>query len=93
MFKLLISFVLIGLLITVGYVIYKVVSDMVKQPIVPRQPDETINIDDVIDELEFKVSRAEIHAEKGIKSAEETLEYLKTELVKARELKSKINKK
>ena len=42
MFKLLISFVLIGLLITVGYVIYKVVADMVKQPIVPRQPNETV---------------------------------------------------
>jgi hypothetical protein len=84
---------LIGLLIIVGYVIYKVISDIVKQHITSRQLDEDIDINDIIDELEFKVSRAEVNAEKGIKSAEEKLVYLKIELEKARSIKDKINKK
>ncbi len=91
MFKLLIGFILIGLFIIVGYVIYKVVIDVTKQS-TPRQPNETLNIDDVIEELEFKITRVEIQAEKGIKSAEETLRYLKIDLEKARNLKNKINK-
>jgi predicted PurR-regulated permease PerM len=91
MFKLLIGFILIGLFIIVGYVIYKVVIDVTKQS-TPRQPNETLNIDDVIEELEFKITRVEIQAEKGIKSAEETLKYLKIDLEKARNLKNKINK-
>jgi hypothetical protein len=92
MFKLLIGFILIGLFIIVGYVIYKVVIDVTKQSTTPRQPNETLNIDDVIEELEFKITRVEIQAEKGIKSAEETLRYLKIDLEKARNLKNKINK-
>jgi hypothetical protein len=92
MFKLLIGFILIGLFIIVGYVIYKVVIDVTKQSTTPRQPNETLNIDDVIEELEFKITRVEIQAEKGIKSAEETLKYLKIDLEKARNLKNKINK-
>jgi hypothetical protein len=92
MFKLLIGFILIGLFIIVGYVIYKVVIDVTKQSTTPRQPNETLNIDDVIEELEFKITRVEIQAEKGIKSAEETLKYLRIDLEKARNLKNKINK-
>lgn len=87
MFKLL----LVLSIILYGYAIYKVVIDVTKQS-TPRQPNETLNIDDVIEELEFKITRVEIQAEKGIKSAEETLRYLKIDLEKARNLKNKINK-
>jgi hypothetical protein len=68
------------------------VIDVTKQSTTPRQPNETLNIDDVIEELEFKITRVEIQAEKGIKSAEETLKYLRIDLEKARNLKNKINK-
>ena len=91
MFKLLMSVLILGLVIIVGYVIFQLVKGML--PSVPTHKSNTdISIDEVIEELEWKLMRAELQAEKGIKSAEETSNYLKIELEKARNLKNKINK-
>lgn len=92
MFKLLISVVMLGLIFIVGYVAFR----LVKEALTPNAPAPPSNvntsIDEVIEELEFKVMRAELQAERGIKSAEETLTYLQSELVKAREIKNKLSK-
>ena len=91
MFKLLMGVLMLGLIIIVGYVIFRLVKEML--PSVPILKSNTdISIDEVIEELEWKLMRAELQAEKGIKSAEETSNYLKIELEKARNLKNKISK-
>lgn len=48
---------------------------------------DDINIDDVIEELEFKLQRAEIQAEKGDEEAEAKIPLIKNELKKLREWK------
>jgi hypothetical protein len=53
-------------------------------------PDENLPIDDIIEELEFKIHRAEVLAEKGVKDTEERLALLKSELTKAKEIKNKL---
>jgi predicted PurR-regulated permease PerM len=91
MFKLLMSVLILGLVIIVGYVIFQLVKEMLPSVPTPK-PNTDISIDEVIEELEWKIMRAELQAEKGIKSAEETSSYLKIELEKARNLKNKISK-
>jgi hypothetical protein len=91
MFKLLMSVLILGLVIIVGYVIFQLVKEMLSSVPTPKSNTD-ISIDEVIEELEWKIMRAELQAEKGIKSAEETSSYLKIELEKARNLKNKISK-
>jgi predicted PurR-regulated permease PerM len=91
MFKLLMSVLILGLVIIVGYVIFQLVKEMLPSAPTPKSNTD-ISIDEVIEELEWKIMRAELQAEKGIKSAEETSSYLKIELEKARNLKNKISK-
>jgi len=86
------SVVLLGLIFIVGYVAFRLVKEALTSN-APAPPSNTnSSIDEVIEELEFKVMRAELQAERGIKSAEETLTYLQSELVKAREIKNKLSK-
>lgn len=44
--------------------------------------EEDINIDDIIEELEFKLQRAEIQAEKGDEEAKAKIPLIKNELKK-----------
>ena len=90
MFKLLISFVMLGLIFIVGYIAFRLVKEALTPNAFTPPPNTNASIDEVIEELEFKVMRAELHAEKGIKSAKETLTYLQSELMKAREIKNKL---
>jgi hypothetical protein len=90
MFKLLISFVMLGLIFIIGYIAFRLVKEALTPNAFTPPPHTNASIDEVIEELEFKVMRAELHAEKGIKSAEETLTYLQSELVKARKIKNKL---
>lgn len=55
-------------------------------------PDDNLPIEDIIEELEFKLMRAEIQAERGVKEAEEKVTLFKSELEKARSIKEKLNK-
>lgn len=55
-------------------------------------PDENLPIEDIIEELEFKLMRAEIQAERGVKEAEEKVTLFKSELEKARSIKEKLSK-
>jgi hypothetical protein len=48
---------------------------------------EDININDIIEELEFKLQRAEIQAEKGDEEAKNKIPLIKNELKKLREWK------
>jgi hypothetical protein len=55
-------------------------------------PDDNLPIEDIIEELEFKLMRAEIQAERGVKEAEEKVTLLSKELEKARSIKEKLSK-
>jgi hypothetical protein len=73
----------------VAYSVYKLVMILLESDTHPR-PQEKIDVDSVIEHLEFQIMRAEMQAENGIKEAEETLVYLKEQLEKARTVKSKL---
>lgn len=90
MFKLLISVVMLGLIFIIGYIAFRLVKEALTPNAFIPPPHTNASIDEVIEELEFKVMRAELQAERGIKSAEETLTYLQSELMKAREIKNKL---
>jgi uncharacterized protein involved in exopolysaccharide biosynthesis len=49
--------------------------------------DDHLSIDDIIEELEFKLQRAEIQAEKGDEEAINKIPLIKNELKKLREWK------
>jgi hypothetical protein len=87
MFKLLISCVILALSIIVIAAIVKVIMGVQENKNSPT--DENPSIDDVIDELEFKIYRTEVLAEKGVKDTEEHLKFLKGELKKAKKSKNK----
>ena len=55
-------------------------------------PDDNLPIEDIIEELELKLMRAEIQAERGVKEAEEKVILFKSELGKARSIKEKLSK-
>lgn len=55
-------------------------------------PNDNLPIEDIIEELEFKLMRAEIQAEKGVKEAEEKVTLFRSELEKARAIKEKLSK-
>ena len=89
MFKLLISFVMLALfVIAVAAVIQIIIRSQKGKSL----PDDHLPIDDIIEELEFKLMRAEIQAERGVKEAEEKVTLFKSELEKARSIKEKLNK-
>jgi hypothetical protein len=87
MFKLLISFVMLALSIIVIAAIVKVIMGVQENK--NSSPDDNIPIDDIVDELEFKIHRTEILVEKGVKDTEEHLKFLKSELKKAKKNKTK----
>jgi hypothetical protein len=82
-------FVILFLVGIVAYSVYKLVMILLESDTHPR-PQEKIDVDSVIEHLEFQIMRAEMQAENGIKEAEETLVYLKEQLEKARTVKSKL---
>ena len=88
MFKLLISCVMLALFAIAIAAIIKIVLGVQEKR--SSLPDENLPIDDIIDELEFKIHRAEVLAEKGVKEAEDRLTLLKSELNKAKEIKNKL---
>lgn len=90
MFKLLISVVMLMLFIVVIAAVVQIVIGVQKSK--NSLPDDNLPIDDIIEELEFKLMRAEIQAERGVKEAEEKVVVFKSELEKARSLKTKLNK-
>jgi hypothetical protein len=90
MFKLFMFFIILFLAGIVMYSTWKLftMSFLKNEVTLPKQ--EKINIDQMIEELEFKIMRAELQAENGVKEAEESLAYLKDQLDKARTLRNKI---
>ena len=90
MFKLFMFFIILFLAGIVMYSAWKLftMSFLKNEVTLPKQ--EKINIDQMIEELEFKIMRAELQAENGVKEAEESLLYLKDQLDKARILRNKI---
>lgn len=90
MFKLLMSFVLVVLFVVVIASVVQIVMGVLKSK--NSLPDDNLPIDDIIEELEFKLMRAEIQAERGVKEAEEKVVAFKSELEKARSIKTKLNK-
>jgi len=91
MFKLLISFVMLALFIIAVVAVIQVVIGVQKSK--NSLPDDNLPIEDIIEELEFKLMRAEIQAERGVKEAEEKVTIFKSELEKARSIKEKLNRK
>lgn len=90
MFKLLMSFVLVVLFVVVIASVVQIVMGVLKSK--NSLPDDNLPIDDIIEELEFKLMRAEIQAERGVKEAEEKVVAFKSELEKARSIKEKLSK-
>lgn len=89
MIKLFFTMIVIGLLFVVGWVIFALLKASLNLKPEPESMTSE-DLDTVIEELEFRVMRAERSAENGITKAEKELEYLKTQLEKAREIKSKL---
>lgn len=85
MFKLLITFVLIGFAILLTYSIYTIISN--------KFPDKSVksdvSLDNLIKELKIAIKLAEVRAKNGQKEAEAELLAYKEELKKAEELKEK----
>lgn len=90
MFKLLISCVMLILFVIAVAAIVKVVIGIQKSK--DSLPNDNLPIEDIIEELEFKLMRAEIQAEKGVKEAEEKVTLFRSELEKARAIKEKLSK-
>ena len=88
MFKLFTVFVILALFGVVVTVAIKLFSD--EKPSPQNEKISKEDIDTIIEELEFRVLRAEVSAEKGISEAEDTLKYLKEQLEKARTIQSKL---
>jgi len=89
MFKLFMFFVILGLIGIVAYTAYKLFMMSFESNHRPHS-QEKINVDELIEQLEFKIMRAEMQAENGIKEAEENLVHLRDQLEKARAIKSKL---
>ena len=89
MFKLLMGVVLLMLFIVAIAAVVQVVIGVQKSK---SLPDDNLPIEDIIEELEFKLMRAEIQAERGVKEAEEKVTLLSKELEKARSIKEKLSK-
>jgi hypothetical protein len=89
MFKVLISIVVLTLLIIAIVMVAQIIIGVQKSK---SLPDDNLPIEDIIEDLEFKLMRAELQAERGVKEAEEKVTIFKSELEKARVLKTKLNK-
>jgi hypothetical protein len=89
MFKLLMGVVMLMLFIVAIAAVVQVVIGVQKSK---SLPDDNLPIEDIIEELEFKLMRAEIQAERGVKEAEEKVTLFKSELEKARSIKEKLSK-
>jgi hypothetical protein len=89
MFKLLMGVVMLTLFIVAIAAVVQVVIGVQKSK---SLPDDNLPIEDIIEELEFKLMRAEIQAERGVKEAEEKVTLLSKELEKARSIKEKLSK-
>jgi hypothetical protein len=89
MFKLLISVVMLALFIIAIVAVIQLIIGVQKSK---SLPDDNLPIEDIIEELEFKLMRAEIQAERGVKEAEEKVTLFKSELEKARSIKEKLSK-
>ena len=85
MFKLLISVVMLMLFIVAIAAVAQVIIGVQKNK--NSLSDDDLSIEDIIEELEFKLMRAEIQAERGVKEAEEKVTIFKSELEKARLIK------
>jgi hypothetical protein len=90
MFKVLISIVVLTLLIIAIVMVAQIIIGVQKSK---SLPDDNLPIDDIIEELEFKLMRVELQAERGVKEAEEKVTLFKSELEKARVIKTKLNHK
>jgi len=91
MFKLLISVVMLALFIIAIVAVIQLIIGVQKSK---SLPDDNLPIKDIIEELEFKLMRAEIQAaERGVKEVEEKITLFKSELEKARSIKEKLNRK
>ena len=90
MFKLLISVVMLMLFVVAIAAVVQIIIGVQKSK--NSLPDDNLPIEDIIEELEFKLMRAEIQAERGVKEAEEKVTLFKSELEKARSIKEKLNK-
>jgi hypothetical protein len=90
MFKLLISIVMLMLFVVAIAAVVQIILGVQKSK--NSLPDDNLPIEDIIEELEFKLMRAEIQAERGVKEAEEKVTLFKSELEKARTIKEKLSK-
>ena len=90
MFKLLMSVVMLALFVIAIAAVIQVVIGVQKNR--NSSHDDNLPIEDIIEELEFKLMRAEVQAERGVKDAEEKVTIFKSELEKARSIKDKLNK-
>jgi hypothetical protein len=90
MFKLLISIVMLMLFVVAIAAVVQIVLGVQKSK--NSLPDDNLPIEDIIEELELKLMRAEIQAERGVKEAEEKVILFKSELGKARSIKEKLSK-
>jgi transcriptional regulator len=85
--KLFFTLILISLTIVFIIVVFRLFLGFLK----PKMTDlSQQNVDQLVEELEFKISRIEREAEKGIEDSQNTLNDLKDQLKKARKIQSKL---
>ena len=87
MFKLLMTFVLMGFGMLLVYAIYNILQS--KFPDKDLRTKEESSIDSLIKELKIAIALAEVRASNGQKEAEAELLQYKADLKKAEELKEK----
>jgi hypothetical protein len=86
MFRLLIFFIILGLIILTVYAGFKIIKSF-KIP----KPTTTEEIEFLIEKIKIKIMRAELDQMSGIEGAEKDLQYWKDQLTQTQKLKEKTN--
>ena len=87
MFRLLIFFIILGLIIVAVYAGIKIVQSLKQTE--TKKPTTAEDVEHLIDMIKLKITRAELSASEGIEGAEKDLEYWKNQLEEVNKLKQK----
>ena len=86
MFRLLIFFVILGLITVTVYAGFKILESCKQND---KKQTTSEEVEHLIEVIKLKITRAEINASEGIEGAEKDLQHWKEELEKVKQIKEK----
>jgi|NOAtaT_7_FD_contig_123_20062_length_3424_multi_6_in_0_out_0_5 hypothetical protein len=86
MFRLLIFFVILGLITVTVYAGFKILESFKQND---KKQTTSEEVEHLIEVIKLKITRAEINASEGIEGAEKDLQHWKEELEKVKQIKEK----